>query len=109
MVTKSTFAPASPGFAVSRSCAWTSASSKIVPKAGERSFRGSFDVLRDRLRIRHDLVLIAGVELHVARLVHLLRCKEGGLLLRPVGPDQAGELRRDPLLGDDQRRQRPDH
>ena len=39
-------------------------------------------------RVGHHLVLVAGVELHVARLVHLLGGQERGLLLAAVGPHQ---------------------
>jgi hypothetical protein len=51
-----------------------------------------------------DLVLEAGVELHVAGLVDLCR-EEGRFLLGAVGADEAAELRGDALLGDHQRRE----
>jgi hypothetical protein len=59
--------------------------------------------------IRDDLVLEAGVELEVAGLVDLLAGQVGRLLLIVGGHHEAGELGRDPLLGDDQRRERPQH
>ena len=68
---------------------------------------GSLDVGGDRRRRVDDLVLEAGVELHVPGLVDLLGGEEGRLLLGAVGADQAGELGRDPLLGDHQLRPGP--
>jgi hypothetical protein len=67
---------------------------------------GSLYVGGDRLRLGDHLVAEAGVELHVARLVDLLGCEEGRLLLRGVRGDKARELGRDALLGDHQRGQR---
>ena len=64
------------------------------------------DVCAYRRRLGDHLVLEAGVELHVTRLVDLLGGQERRLLLGRVGADQTGELRRDPLLGDHQRGQR---
>ena len=66
------------------------------------------DVLADRLRIRDHLVLEARVELHVPRLVHLLRGQERGLLLGAVGAHQPRELRGDALLGHHERGERPE-
>ena len=54
-----------------------------------------------------DLVLEPRVELHVTGLVDLLGRQESRLLLAAVGTDEAGELGRDPLLGDHQRSQHP--
>ena len=51
----------------------------------------------------YDLVLEAGVELHVPRLVDLLGREERRFLLTAEGSHEAGELRCDPLLCDHQR------
>ena len=99
----------SPGASTSRSWARTSASSKMVRESGRELLAGALDVLGDRARVGDDLVLKTGVELHVASLVDLLRGQEGRLLLASVRADQARELRRDPLLGHHQRRERPEH
>jgi hypothetical protein len=65
-------------------------------------FAGSRYVGCDLCRRGHHLVLVAGVELHVAGLIHLLGGQEGDLLLGAPGCDQAGELGGDPLLGNHQ-------
>jgi catechol 2,3-dioxygenase-like lactoylglutathione lyase family enzyme len=65
----------------------------------------AFDVRADRGRLGYNLVAEARVELHVPRLVDLLAREERGLLLGVVRRHQAGELRRDPLLGNHQRRE----
>src|SRR4029079_2621600 len=67
---------------------------------------GALDMSADRLRFRDHLVAEARVELHVASFVDLLGPEETLLLLRRLRRDQAGELRRDALLGDHQRGQR---
>ena len=69
----------------------------------------ALDVGGHRGGLGDHLVLEARVELHVAGLVDLLRGQEGGLLLAPVGGDQAGELRGDPLLGHHQRSEHEQH
>ena len=61
----------------------------------------------DRCGFGDRFVLESGVELHVAGLVDLLGGEEAGFFLAFGGHDEAGELGRDPLLGDHQRRQRP--
>jgi hypothetical protein len=78
-------------------------------KSGGEQLPGARDVLGDRRRVGDNLVLVARVELHVPRLVHLLRGEERGLLLGPVGAHEPRELGGDPLLGHHQRRQRPEH
>ena len=80
-----------------------------LAERGRELLAGAGDVRADRLRIGDHLVLEARVELHVARLVDLLGGEERGLLLAAVGHHQPGELGGDPLLGDHQRRQRPEH
>src|SRR6185312_14327305 len=71
---------------------------------GRRDLRPGALYVRGYLRrLLDDLVLKAGVELHVPRLVDLLGGKEGHLLLARPRADEPGELRRDPLLGDHQR------
>ena len=73
-----------------------------VPERVRHLLAGALDVGRDELRLGDHLVAKARVELHVARLVDLLGREKGGLLLRPVGRDETGELGRDALLGDHQ-------
>ena len=55
------------------------------PKGRRDLLAGALDVGGDRRRVGDDLVLEAGVELHVARLVDLLGGEEGRLLLAAVG------------------------
>ena len=83
----------------------------LVEDRGERRrelFARAGHVLADRPGIGNHLVLIARVELHVARLVHLLGGQERGLLLGAVGGDQSRELGGDALLRHHQRRERPE-
>jgi hypothetical protein len=61
----------------------------------------------DRCGFGDHFVLEAGVELHVAGLINLLGGEKAGFLLALGGHHEAGELGRDPFLGDHQRRQRP--
>jgi hypothetical protein len=67
---------------------------------------GSSYVRTDDVRGGDHLVLEAGVELHVTRLVDLLGGQERRFLLRPGRGDQPRELGRHALFGDHQRRQR---
>jgi hypothetical protein len=68
---------------------------------------GAGHVGGDRGRVGHNLVLEAGVELHVAVLVDQLRGEVAALLLVVLGEHEPAELRGDPLLRNHQRRQHP--
>ena len=107
VVTKSTFAPASRGVGgqpvVRRD-------ERLVEDHLERVAQllaGAGHVVGDDGGLRDHVVLDARVELHVAGLVDLLRGEEACLLLAVGGHHEGRELRRDALLADHQRRERP--
>jgi hypothetical protein len=65
-------------------------------------FAGSRYVGCDLCRRGHHLVLVAGVELHVAGLITCWVARRVTPFLGAPGCDQAGELGGDPLLGNHQ-------
>ena len=88
-MTNRTFASVSAGFVDQLLVGLDQCHIEDRPERGRDLLAGAPDVGADRRRVGDDLILEAGVELHVAGLVDLLGGEERRLLLAAVSGDQA--------------------